>query len=137
MRNHKRIQENSIDSKYRKLVFQYYLGDIKESKNSRVLKYEFSCPFCSSHRKGSKKNAKCSALFWVEYRGCFKFQCFNAGSSQCKYAKEFPKFLEALNPALFREYQLERYHAGTTGGRWNCPHPPEVLNLTVNGGGGV
>lgn len=42
---------------------------------------------------------------------------------------EFPRFLECLNTELFRAYQRERFHAGTTGGRWNCPDPPEVLIL--------
>ena len=121
--------ESNIDKKYRELVFLYHLDDPKYSSKTRVIKYEFPCPFCSAHRKGSKKNSRCSALFWVETRGCFRFQCFNAGSIACKYPMEFTKFLERLNPGLFREYQWERFHAGTTGGRWNCPHPPEVLNL--------
>ena len=134
MSNQRNCKESNIDKKYRDLLFQFSLGDIKETKKTRVPKYEFACPFCSADRKGSKKNSKCSALFWVENRGCFKFQCFNAGSYECKYPMEFPKFLERYNPALFREYQWERFHAGTTGGRWNCPHPPEVLNLMAGGG---
>ena len=24
---------------------------------------------------------------------------------------------------------MKRYHAGTTGGRWNCPHPPAIEEL--------
>jgi len=38
-----------------------------------------------------------------------------------------------MNPGLFREYQWERFHAGTTGGRWNCAHPPEILDLMAGG----
>jgi len=136
MNNQRNRKESNIDKKYRELLFQFSFGDIKETKNTRVPKYEFACPFCSANRKGSKKNSKCSALFWVENRGCFKFQCFNAGSYECKFPMAFPKFLERFNPALFREYQWERFHAGTTGGRWNCPHPPEVLNLMAGGGNG-
>ena len=129
-------QRNAKEVKIKKriLIFPYFLGEIKESKNTRVPKFEFSCPFCSAHRKGGKKNSKCSALFWVENRGCFRFQCFNAGSYQCKSSLEFPGFLERFNPELFREYQWERCHAGTTGGRWNCRHPPEILNLMAGGG---
>lgn len=119
----RKTKESNIDKKYRELLFQYSLDNPKQSLNTRVLKYEFPCPFCSAHRKNSKKNSKCSALFWVEPRGCFKFQCLNTGSYECKYPMEFPKFLERLNPVLFREYQKERFHAGTTGGRWNCPSP--------------
>ena len=123
---YRNTKESVVDCKYRELLFRYSLGDIKESKNTRVLKYEFPCPFCSSHRKGSKKNSKCSALFWVENRGCFRFQCFNGGSYDCAYPIEFPTFLEKLNPGLFREYQKERYHLVTTGGRWNCRSPDGV-----------
>ena len=117
--------ESNIDKRYRELLFQYSLGEIKETKNTRGVKYEFQCPFCSAHRKGAKKHSKCSALFWVEPRGCFRFQCFNAGSSLCSGSMEFPRFLERLNPGLFREYQRERFHDGTTGGRWNCGDPGE------------
>ena len=136
MTNSRSTKESNTDKKYRELIFQYSLGDIKESKNARVAKYEFTCPFCSAHRKGSRRNSKCSALFLVENRGCFRFQCFNAGSYECKYPMEFPQFLERLNLGLFREYQSERFNAGTTGGRWNCPHPPDVLNLMAGGGDG-
>lgn len=115
--------ESNIDKKYRNLLFQFSLDDIKESRHTRVQKFEFPCPFCSAHRKGFKKASKCSALFWKESRGCFGFQCFNAGSADCKNLMEFPAFLEKLNPALFRSYQRERFHIGTTGGRWNCESP--------------
>ena len=132
--NSRNTKESNIDKKYREIIFQYSIEDIKVSKNTRVLKYEFPCPFCSAGRKGSKKKARCSALFWVENRGCFRFQCFNAGSGDCKASMEFPMFLERLNSALFRQYQWERYHSGTTGGRWNCAHPPEILNLMAGSG---
>ena len=129
MSNQRKTKESNLDKQYREMLFQYSLGDIKESRNTRVLKYEFTCPFCSEHRKSYKKNLKCSALFWVETRGCFKFQCFNHGSNQCSSVVEFPKFLEKINPELFREYQMKRFHEGTTGGRWNCSHPPEIERL--------
>ena len=131
--NSRNTKESNIDKKYRELIFQYSLEDIKESKNTTVPKFEFPCPFCSAGRKGGKKKARCSDLFWVESRGCFRFGCKNTGSYECKISAEFTGFLERLNPRLFREYQLERYHTGTTGGRWNCPHPPEILNLMIGG----
>ena len=115
--NLRNAKESNIDKKYRELIFQYSLEDIKESKNTRVPKFEFLCPFCSADSKGGKKKARCSALFWVESRGCFRFGCKNNGSYECGFLMEFPGFLERTNPGLFREYQLERFHAGTTGGR--------------------
>ena len=33
---------------------------------------------------------------------------------------EFPGLFAKINPELFREYQRERFHTGTTDGRWNC-----------------
>ena len=72
---------------------------------------------------GRVERQKQGALFWVENRGCFRFQCFNAGSYECAFPMEFPGFLERLNPGLFREYQRERFHLGMTGGRWNCVGP--------------
>jgi hypothetical protein len=126
MSNQRKTKESNLDKEYREMLFQYSFGDIKESKNTRVPKYEFACPFCSDQRKSYNKKAKCSALFWVETRGYFKFQCFNHGSIKCSSVVEFPKFLEKYNPELFREYQIKRFHEGTTGGRWNCPHPPGV-----------
>ena len=118
---------------YEKVIFQYSLGDINESKDTRVPKYKLSCPFCSAHRKGSKKNSKCPALIWLENRGCFRFQCVNAGSYQWKSTLEFPEFLERLNPGLFREYLWERFLAGRIGGRWNYRQPPQIMNLMAGG----
>ena len=127
MSNQRRKGETDIDRKYRELVFRFYLqGDIKTSCNG-ILKHEFACPFCSEFRKNaSKKRAKCSSLYWVDPRNCYRFSCKN---DTCEYKAEFPGFLEKLDPGLFREYQKERYHAGTTGGRWNCPHPPGVEEM--------
>jgi hypothetical protein len=129
MNYQRRRGETDIDREYRELLIQFTLGDIIKANNTITPKYSFACPFCSQFRKKEwKKKAKCSALFWVESRNCFKFQCFNKG---CQYEipVEFPEFLRRLNPGLFREYQMKRYHAGTTGGRWNCPHPPAIEEL--------
>jgi hypothetical protein len=122
------IKESNLDKKYREMLVPS-LGDIKESRSTRAVKYEFACPFCSAQRKGAKKNSKCSALFWVEARGCFRFRCFNGGSVVCSDVLEFPAFLKQLKPSLFREYQLERFHEGTTGDRWNCADPDGVLEV--------
>ena len=128
----RRKGETDIDREYREILFQYSLDGVVRSTISKVPKYEFPCPFCSQFRKKeSKKRARCAGLIWIEPRNCFRFQCFNQGSYDCRYSLEFPKFLEKLNPGLYREYQLKRFHAGSTGGRWNCPHPPGVEDLMV------
>jgi hypothetical protein len=131
MSNSRRKGESEIDGEYREILFQYSLAGVVKSNSSRVPKYEMPCPFCSGLRsKESKKKARCSALFWIEPRNCFRFQCFNQGAYECSGgAVEFPEFLRRLNPGLYREYQLKRFHAGTTGGRWNCPHPSGVKTL--------
>ena len=130
MNYQRRRGETDIDQEYRELLFQFTLEDVIKANNTIAPKYSFACPFCSQFRKKEwKKKAKCSALFWVEPRNCFRFQCKNNGSYQCQSTMEFPEFLRRLNPGLFREYQMKRFHAGTTGGRWNCPHPPAIEEL--------
>jgi hypothetical protein len=49
--NSRNTKESHIDRKYREIIFQYSIEDVKGSKNARVAKYEFPCPFCSAHRK--------------------------------------------------------------------------------------
>jgi len=115
--NSKNKKESNIDKKYRELLFQYSLGEIAEATNTRVVKYEFLCPFCSTQRKDNKKHSKCSALFWLEKRGCFMFQCFNNETNECQYPMVFSKFLERLNSSLFRNYQKEQLNSFKTGER--------------------
>jgi len=112
--------ESNIDRRYREVLFESLLSHVQCSKGPRGIKYAFPCPFCSANRKGSKKTARRAALIWIAPKGCFRFQCFNKGIVMCSEKLEFPQFLEQLDPGLFREYQRERFHAGTTGGRWNC-----------------
>ena len=126
MYNQRNTQESNIDKKYREILFRYTLTDVVQSQNSRVQAFSMPCPFCSENRKSYKKKARCSVLLWDSRVGCYRFSCRNAGDYDCKFSTQFPRFLERTNPALFREYQIERFHAGTTGGRWNCPHPPGV-----------
>ena len=64
--NLRNTKESNIDKKYRELIFQYSLEDIKESKNTRVQKFEFPCPFCSADRKSGKKMQ--GALHWSGWR---------------------------------------------------------------------
>ena len=130
MYHQRRRGETDIDKEYRELLFQFMIPGVVKSNSSRVPKYDMPCPFCSQSRsKEFKKKSRCSALFWVDTRNCFRFRCKNNGSDQCKSESEFPEFLRRLNPGLFREYQMKRYHSGTTGGRWNCPHPPAIEEL--------
>jgi hypothetical protein len=49
--NSRDTKESNIYKKYRELIFQYSLEDIKEQKNTRVPRDEFLCPFCSAGRK--------------------------------------------------------------------------------------
>lgn len=116
-----------IDAKYLGIVLREYLSDHLQSAFAERPKFSFPCPFCSEFRKKeSKKKSRVASLYWVDSRGCYRFGCFNHGDPRCIDKHEFPQFLELLNKDLFRRYQLERFHEGTTGGRWNCPHPPGV-----------
>ena len=126
MNNQRNTQESNIDKKYREILFRYTLTDAVRIQNARVQAFSMSCPFCSENRKPYNKKARCGVLLWDTKVGCYLFSCKNMGAYDCKFSMQFPKFLEKSSPPLFREYQIERFHAGTTGGRWNCPDPPSV-----------
>jgi len=126
----KKNEISLIDAKYLGINLREHLHGAVTGTFAGESSFSFPCPFCSHLRKKDyKRNAKCAGLYWVEKRGCYRFGCHNKGSEICKDTLEYPRFLEELDKNLFREYQLERFHAGTTGGRWNCPHPPEVRIL--------
>ena len=127
--NSKKNEISLIDAKYLGINLREHMYGAVVGTFAGKPKFSFPCPFCSyTRQKNSKRSAKCAALFWVEKRGCYRFSCFNKGSTVCADTLEYPRFLEELDSNLFREYQLQRFHEGTTGGRWNCPHPIGITN---------
>ena len=125
--NSKKNDISLTDAKYLGINLREHLYGAVKGTFAGEPKFSFPCPFCSHLRKKDyKKTARCAGLYWVEKRGCYRFGCRNRGSVICRDTLEYPRFLQELDKNLFREYQLERFHEGTTGGRWNCPHPPGI-----------
>lgn len=120
--------ESNIDRKYRELLFRYYFfNPVLKQSSSKVI-WESPCPFCSHRRpQGRKQNKKTGCLYWNEGWNSWTYSC---QWNDCQYKNRgisFPYLIKALNEELFREYQLERYHAGTTGWQTNCPNPRDSV----------
>ena len=99
-------------------------GGVVKTKSFKGLSgYEFPCPFCSSKQnRDSKKRERCAALMPHPQSFSYTFHCCRKGSPECLQSLSFPNFLSAYNPALFRQYHLQREHNGTTGKGHNLGH---------------
>ena len=119
-------KESSIDRKYREKVFNYYLVQPILQGTRATPKWVAPCPFCSGLRNTeSKRNEKVCALIWVNNWNTWVFTCRRTA---CRYGNlSFPRFIQALNPELYLEYQRERYHSGSTGYQTNCPNPCDPM----------
>ena len=112
--------------KYREQLFEYYFSKPILKGAGRSGKWVSPCPFCSLGRKTeSKRNEKVCALIWVDDWNTWTFTCRRMA---CPHPKlSFPRLIEALNPQMYKKYQQERYHAGTTGWQTNCPNPSDPI----------
>jgi hypothetical protein len=117
--------ESRIDKKYRELILEKYFKEPLLKGTQENPKWVSPCPFCSSTRKPEyKRTEKVAALIWNKNQGCWKFRCQRIS---CPHSSlSFPELIEHLDPDLFRIYQQERFHAGSTGYQTNCPHPPAI-----------
>jgi hypothetical protein len=118
--------ESNIDKKYREQLFRYYFRNPILKESGKSVKWASPCPFCSPARKTeSRRNEKVSALIWVDAWNTWTFTCRR---DACPHRKlSFPRLIEELNPQLYKKYQQERYHAGTTGWQTNCPNPRDSV----------
>ena len=66
-------------------------------------------------KKESKKRNSCDALMPHKESFSYTFHCCRKHSGDCMDSLSFPNFLRRYNPALFRQYHLEREKNGTTG----------------------
>jgi len=117
-------KESIIDAKYRELFAEFSFVRTDGETIPGKPRYIFNCPF-----ECKQKNPKSgySNLLWNSLSSCYVLECGNGEASSCvNDLVEFPEFLSRLNPAIFRQYQWERFHEGTTGDGWNCSHPTEV-----------
>ena len=120
------VKESPIDERYRLLLLNRYLKNIKEVPVATGgSKWIFCCPFCSSMgRTEAKRNERKGALLWNDLQNSWVFFCARQGSSECfGGGKTLEKVLSALNPALGESYKRDRWHSGTTGKGHNCGAP--------------
>jgi len=129
------VKESLIDERYRLLLINQYLKNIKEVPvASGGSKWIFCCPFCSSlGRTEAKRNERKGALLWNDLQNSWVFFCAKKDSPECSGGgKTFEKFLSALNPAVGEAYKRDRWHSGTTGRGHNCSAP--VMDVGVSTG---
>ena len=120
------VKESPIDERYRLLLPNQYLKNIKEVPvASGSSKWIFCCPFCSSlGRTEAKRNERKGALLWNDLQNSWVFFCAKKGSSECSGGgKTLEKVLSALDDDLAEQYRIDRWNSGTTGKGHNCPDP--------------
>lgn len=120
------VKESPIDERYRLLLLNRYLKNIKEgSIASGGSKWVFCCPFCSSlARTEAKRNERKGVLLWNYLQNSWVFSCSRQGSAECSGGgKTLEKFLGELDDDLAEQYRIDRWHSGTTGKGHNCSLP--------------
>jgi hypothetical protein len=107
--------ESVIDERYRLLLIEHQVeGAEYKAKDN---KWIFCCPLCSPYAKSkAKAKHKKGTLLWNAERSRWVFCCHRCGISTTFY-----RFLMLVNPQLGRQYQRDRWHAGTTGKGSDCP----------------
>jgi hypothetical protein len=111
-------QESPIDNSYRNEFFSNsFLLQPTCKEAGRV--WSFACPLCSSAQKQEwKKRKETACLIWNEQQNSWKFRCHRCGKSTNLY-----HLLLLVDPTLAARYQMDRFHAGTTGKGHDCPSP--------------
>lgn len=105
------IKESPIDERYRLLLLNQYLKNIKKvSIAGGGSKWVFCCPFCSPlDRTETKRNERKGALLWNNIQNSWIFFCVRQGSAECSGGgKTFEKFLSALDEELAEQYRMDR-----------------------------
>ena len=128
------VKESPIDQRYRLLLINRYLMNIKEVPVATGgSKWVFCCPFCSSlARTEAKRNERKGALLWNDLQNSWVFFCARKGSSECSgRGKTLEKFLSALDDELAEQYRMERWHSGTTGKGHNCRAPKGMVGIAT------
>jgi hypothetical protein len=126
------VNESPIDQRYRLLLLNHYLKNVKEIPVAGGgSKWVFCCPFCSSlGRTETKRNERKGALLWNALQNSWVFFCVRQGSAECSGGgKTLEKFLSALDEDLAEQYKRDRWHSGTTGKGHNCGAPRGVVGV--------
>ena len=128
------VKESPIDQRYRLLLINRYLKNIKEVPVACAgSKWVFCCPFCSSlARTEAKRNERKGALLWNDLKNSWVFFCARQGSSECSGGgKTLEKFLSALDDELAEQYRMEKWQSGTTGKGHNCGAPKSIMGVST------
>ena len=97
------VKESPIDQRYRLLLLNQYLKNIKEVPvASGGSKWVFCCPLCSSlGRTEAKRNERKGVLLWNDLQNSWVFFCAKKGSTECSGSgKTLEKFLSSLDNDL-------------------------------------
>ena len=128
------VKESPIDERYRLLLLNRYLKNIKEVPVAcGGSKWVFCCPFCSTlGRTEGKRNERKGALLWNDLQNSWVYFCAKKGSPLCSGGgMTLERFLSALETDLAEQYRIDRWHSGTTGKGHNCRSPVGIrMNST-------
>ena len=104
-------------------------GEYKVTPMYGQIGYEVPCPFCGRYQdKERKRRKKVGTFIPCKSSSYFKYKCKRGASSECSGIMEFHEFLEKFDSGLFNKYQMERFHAGTTGKGHTLEHPKFNIN---------
>jgi hypothetical protein len=86
------VKESPIDQRYRFLLLNQYLKNVKEVPVAGGgSKWVFCCPFCSSlARTEAKRNERKGALLWNDLQSSWVFYCVRQGSAQSGPIRSHP-----------------------------------------------
>ena len=101
-----------VDSKYIGLVS----SRLTKFKRVKANLYNFRCPICGDSQK--HKNKARGYLYPIKVNTNFK--CHNCGASM-----SFNNFLKEIDPALQKQYAMEKFKEGHAGGRNFVVEEPE------------
>ena len=107
-------KESPIDQRYRLLLVNQYLKNVKEVPvASGGSKWVFCCPFCSSlGSTEAKRNERKGVLLWNDLQNSWVFSCAKKGSPDySEGGKTLEKFLSALDDALAEQYRMDRWNS--------------------------
>lgn len=73
---------------------------LQKFKRKSDFLWNFRCPICGD----SKTNKNKARGFVFQMKGSLLYKCHN-----CQYSVPFPKFLEDLDPVMYKQYRMEKF----------------------------
>ena len=107
-----------VDSKYIGLVS----SRLQKFKRVKANLYNFRCPICGDSQKHKNK----ARGYFYQVKTNTNFKCHNCGASL-----SFNNFLKQLDPALHKQYTMEKFKEGHTGKGFVVEEPKFDFNKPV------